>query len=623
MIQIGSMVFPHSSTFIISGLVLFLFFMAFLIILTLSRPNKNHLKLRLVMNSLASLSLFLMVLQPQWKSTAKQAGAVLITPGAKISQLDSLSKEQEWSYLFSMVNDKKWKLNYPAILQIPDVGYLDRYFPEVKRLHVVGHGLLEYDWNELKNLEVIPHFTNTTSGIQQVEWPGEIPLGQSLSVNGILTGLISKSKWLYLAGPEGVVDSIALNFSKGKSVFTLQAKPKDTGKHLYKIFTKQKYNPLIEEEIPVIVVKPNPLKILVLQSSPKFETKYLKSWLAEQGYSIVIRSGISKERFRYDIVNHKKLKLQRINSTILNDFDLTLVDGNTLDALSTTEANQLYTAVENGLGLLLMPDDLILESKNPQLSRSAFLSKFRFKEFEDLDIRFVKPKLAKYQPDHFSDISSEPFEIENQFGLIPMVKDRMDRWLSARVYSGEGKVGISLVKSTYHWLLSGKKDHYSDYWSYMLTSLSRRDDRSDTWILPSNLPLLKNQPIQIKLLTKNMNPIGSVTSEDNPKDKIHLKQDLFEKSLWTGTYWPKKAGWHFVSTSSEKGSWFYVNEDNAWLSRRQGQKINETRLRSTFNPRIDETQDVTNSKKTQAISSVWFFLVFLLSTSYLWIERKI
>ncbi len=564
-----------------------------------------------------------MLLQPQWKSTVKQAGAILITPGARVSQLDSLSEEHEWSNLFSLVNDKKWKLNYPAILQIPDVGYLNRHFPEVKLLLVVGHGLLDYDLNELKNLDVIPHFTNTSSGIQQVEWPREIPLGQSLSVSGVIAELKSKSKWLYMAGPEGVVDSTELNFSKGKSAFTLQDKPKDAGMFLYKIFTKQKYNPFLEEEIPVIVVKPNPLKILVMQSSPKFETKYLKSWLAEQGYSIVIRSGISKERFRYDTVNHKKLELQRINSTILNDFDLALVDGYALDALSTAEANQLYTAVENGLGLLLIPDDFILGPKNPQRSRSAFLSKFRFKEFEDLDIRFVKPKLTNHNPDHFSDISSEPYEIETQFGLIPLVKDGMDRWLSASVYSGEGLVGISLVKNTYHWLLSGKKDHYSDYWSYMLTSLSRRDDRSDSWILPANLPLLKNQPIQLKLLTKNVNPVASVTSEDNQKDKIHLKQDLFEKSLWTGTYWPKKAGWYFVSTYSGKGSWFYVSQEDAWISWRQGQKIKATRLRSAFNATIDETHNVPKSKKTRAVSLVWFFLVFLLCTSYLWIERKI
>lgn len=623
MIEVGFIILPHSPIFVSSILALFLLFCIFISVITVRRTNKNHLGWRLVSVFGAIFSLFLLMLQPQWKSSVKQAGAVLITPGARISQLDSLSKNiGNWAFIFSLLENSNWGLNYPEIVQIPDVGYISRHFPEVNRLHVIGHGLFDYDWQELKNLQVIVHSSKTNPGIQKIRWPREVILGQTLAVSGEITGVKSNGSLIYLSGPGGIVDSTMLNTTNGSIAFNLQTKPKDTGTYLFKIFTKNNDGIAIDEEIAVAAIKPRPLKILVMQSSPKFEIRHLKSWLSEQGHSMAIRSTLSSDRYRFETINQDELQIREISSKILSEFDLALIDGNTLDTFSSTETQHLNGAIENGLGLYLVADDFILANRN-QGSQFSFLSKYRFKPFKDIDIRMVNPILAGFNSDHFSDIPAEPFEIENQFGINPIVKDRMDRMLTGMAFLGEGKVGVSLVINTYQWILSGEKDRYSAYWSYLLTNLSRRENHEDVWRIPTELPLIKDRPIYFTLHTQATNPIGNVTLGGNITETFYLKHDQNEKSLWSGIFWPRTTGWHSVSTQKGKLRSFYIHDEEDWLSWQQDQKIQATHLRSGFNPGIDETKNLSESKKPRLISSVWFFLVFLICMSYLWIERKL
>jgi hypothetical protein len=170
--------------------------------------KRQRRALRLAANLIALLALLAMALQPQWLSRTESLEAVLVTPGADLNAWQNLPDSiKTLPLIFSLDEKIKWETAHQTI---PDIAYLKRNHPAIAKLHVVGHGLNDYDWEELDSIQIKPYFTPLPAGIKQAFWPQELALGQPLRIQGILAGLGGKENWLYLADPGGVVDSMAV-----------------------------------------------------------------------------------------------------------------------------------------------------------------------------------------------------------------------------------------------------------------------------------------------------------------------------------------------------------------------------------------------------------------------------
>lgn len=592
--------------------------------LAMRRANQRRLTWRLAMSYLAIFSLLALAWQPRWLSSPRPVSALLITPGADSHNLKALVDSlQTTSFVFATGQNEAWKSLFPQLQTIPDAVYLKRHFPEINFLQIAGHGLNDYELNALDSMQIEPHFSPLPLGIQQVQWARELVIGQALSIQGVLAGLNNEEYWLFLVDPGGVVDSLKIS-GPNESPFALSATPHETGKYLYTLRLKNTAGTLLREEnLAVVVTKPQPLKILVLENSVNFDIKHLKNWASQAQNAMAIRSTISRERYRFEYLNHPAVDLRQISSTLLRSFDIALIDGKTLRALRQVERQALRTAVEHeGLGVLLIPDAIILQPDPDNFSQRDFFLAFAFDVFTEIDQRLIKPRWPAIYGRELTTIPAEPFAIRPHWGLQPLIEDEMERILAGASHRGAGLIGLSLIRDSYRWILEGNAQYHAAYWSYLLTALVRKDQHQARWITPTTKPIIVDQPLDLTVETSATFPIGLVNAETGEPDSIFLQQDLTEPRRWRGTFWPREAGWQQISIAGQESHWFYVYEKKNWSTWQAAQKIVATQRQALLYSNLPLGQRRLEPQ-ARPISMVWFFVLFLISNACLWLEKKL
>lgn len=620
-----SLFIPGAAPFFYALIAVVVLLFAGLTWLTFQRANRKRRAQRLAANFIAVLSLLAIALQPQWLSRSHPSTAVLITPGANLSDWQNLPDSiKALPLAFSLDETQKWKSIDSKIQAVPDAAYLKRHYPEIEKLHVVGHGLDEYDWEELDSVQIEPHWTPLPLGIKHAQWPRQLVLGQALQIQGVIAGLDDEKNLLYLSDPGGEVDSVRIMSQEGEAAFELKALPRETGKYLYTISLKAKNRKTrFAEKLDAVVMEPQPLKILILENQVSFETKYLKIFLSKHRGALAIRSKISRERYRFEYFNQPKIALTKITANLLRGFEVAIIDSRTLHGLSEAERRALRAAVEQeGLGVLIMPDGSALEDNRRAFSNREFFLDFRFERFADLDERLVKPNWPGLTAGATTPIPAEPFVIKDALGMKPLIKDKMERTLAAAFQRGRGQVGLSLVRDTYRWILEGNARYHAAYWSYLLSELTQKIQQRDRWSLSSAKPAVVDQPVQLTLATTTAYPVGIIAAEANNSDSLFLQQDLIDSQRWFGTFWPRQPGWHQVSRAGGEPHWFYVNEKESWQTWQAAQRVAATQRRVWQNANLKSKVERRVHDHVEALPSIWFFLLFLLSCAYLWVERK-
>ncbi|MCY1531231.1 hypothetical protein D9M68_664510 [compost metagenome] len=89
---------------------------------------------------------------------------------------------------------------------------------------------------------------------------------------------------------------------------------------------------------------------------------------------------------------------------------------------------------------------------------------------------------------------------------------------------------------------------------------------------------------------------------------------------WDATFWPSKSGWQAFKLADETIP-FYVYEPSDWQSLKQSELL-------AVNEQFKQAKQLDNSKLEEStyrreISKWWFFMLFLLSASFLWFEQRI
>jgi len=620
----GALVIPIDRNHLWLFLAIALLLIFVLVRQEIRRANRRLLAARISAVVIAVLSLVLMAIQPRWLVRAKPTEALLITPGADSQTVQALADSINVTSVFLLDGLEKWRSIFPQAQTIPDAAYLKRHHPDVRFMHVVGFGLSDFDWAELDSLSIQPHSSPLPLGIKWLDWPRELVVGERLHVSGILSGLSDEEHTLYLADPGDVVDSVKVS-AKGDAPFEFTATPRESGRFLYEILMQSKDNDiLLREKLEVNIVEPRPLKILLLENSVNFETRYLKNWLGKNQNKVAIRSTISRDRYRFEFQNHPQVDLSALSVDLFARFDLVIIDGRTLSRLNVGERKTLRNAVEQkGLDVLVMPDEIALSPRKQKFSDREFFLNFRFEEFPELEYRMIRPFWLGLHDSSITKIPAEPGAIQSAWGMKPLVNDEMERIVAAAYRRGQGQVGLSLIRDSYRWILEGNARHHAAYWSHILSELARKNFQADRWANASKQPAIVDQPVRFILETISTQPIGLLTTEEGAQDSIFLRQDIVPSQRWFGTFWPKEAGWHSIATANGNSFWFYVYEKTDWQIIQQAQKVEATKRFARQNHRKRDQDDHLAARKSVAIPLFYFFLLFLLSSAFLWIERKL
>jgi hypothetical protein len=302
----------------------------------------------LILNLLAYGSLALLLAPPSTLSLKEQS-VVLLTAGAKVDH--PVSEADLFIAPDTRIESEtggSWLL---------DIGQLSLRRPAINSLKVLGHGLTAEQWTAIPDHVEVDFHAPALNGLVNVNWPGHLSRGEPLLVKGRYRQEENQAAHLELIAPGGgVVDEVELRAGQD---FSLSAIPRVAGEHEYRLRLRQEGRVSTEETVAVSVSSGRGARLLVIQSAPSFETRHLKSWAGELGNPLLILTRISKERHISQAVNLPDNADTRLSPALLAGQDLLIMDGRSWFELTVGHREWVTTAVNEGLGLLVLAQGLL------------------------------------------------------------------------------------------------------------------------------------------------------------------------------------------------------------------------------------------------------------------------
>ncbi|RRQ50496.1 hypothetical protein DZC72_08115 [Maribacter algicola] len=531
------------------------------------------------MGFVAVLCLSLLVLRPTYLQKVK-GEAVLLTDGYQKETLDSIKR----------TNRKISVLDYTPGMN------LSSSLDSIDRLLITGYGVRDYDLWQFKQSSVSFLPEDVSDGILQLKYDQEVMVGDELTVEGLFKNPIPQSK-LILHGPGGnPLDSIVF-LNKEEQGFTLKTNLKASGKFLFFLQEKDSSDTVYNTEpLPVVVKTKAPLKILMVNEFPSFETKYLKNFLSEEGHRVIAKTKLTKQKYKFEYFNTESQPIYSLNSDNLASFDLVIFDDLSLNMLSNSERTVLTEAIQqNGLGVFVQQTENRFQSKNN-------LGAFEIQPDTENTLKVgvvAEPLLEKY-PVSFP-----------ATGLMEMAIGNYGN--SKRL--GLGQIGTTSLKNTYELLLDGKQAEYKEIWTSLINGLRKQTQNMGAFRSEYNWAFV-NEPYDFSFFTSEENP--AVVLDNHYR--VPLLKNTIVADEWQGTVYPKEKGWHELvsdlDTTVSKN--FYVMEEGNWSSLTSQNTLKR-------NKRFFDTSFTDYKEKylPYRIPPIWFFLIFLSAMAYLWLVPKL
>jgi len=563
------------------------------------RKNKDRISLRQTASIVAVLALYF-IAQPirfQRKlDPSRKNSVVILTEGFEKDSLSKLRNIPLYSTEYSVVEQNK-DVNF-----IPDLAYFVQSQPDINKINIVGDGMEQHELEVFRNHQLIFH-PGPVLGLNTVHWNNTLRSGEKLVVQGSFLSKSNKTVKILLRGLNTTLDSVEL---KATQNFELSTTPKLLGKAIFSLVALSGRDTLAQEKIPFIVASKTPLRILILSSSPDFETKFLKSWLYGEKYALAIRTNISKNKFSTEFLNVERMNLNRLSRALLENFDILLGDMAELNRLSAADNTVIQNQVSKGMGLVVRADSV---------NGTGFYRKaFNIRQNRAIDQKNISLSWAGQTSKKASAPSGWALNIVPGIGEQVLVKDNKNHvFVSSKLY-GKGRMIFSTVSDTYTWMLNNNSASYSAYWSHILEKAARESESLERWSISKTLPLL-NSPTPI-LLESSVSNLPSATSGNST---LHFEQDPSQLFRWSADYWPSTTGWQIIRSANKESSW-YVFDQNDWQSVRAAQKIKNTAKFISNSKTNTERAGRSIRTYTYTLPSVYFFMLFLVACGYLWVE---
>ncbi len=550
-----------------------------------SQPVKSKRYINCGVALIAILSLVLLALKPVLLITDHTTKIVLLTPNYKPVQLDSLQQTYKGISVREYVDTK----SILAPQEIPET------------LFVLGEGIRAFDLWQLDKVPTVYLGGNIPKGITRLKYPTRSVVGDSWIMKGQYQGA-QQGHHLVLTDPGGKpLDSVRLK-GEDRQHFELKVDLKLKGRFLYELLEKDSIGQIITKDpIPIKITDRTPLKIAIINEFPTFETKYVKNFLAEKGHEVLIRSQLTTARFKYEYFNMEGRQEFRFTKDALEDFDLLIIDVNSLRSLSRNRRKALEKAIrESGLGLFIQPDATVYTKTMPIAS------------FDFLQKKQTNTTIKDWSK---SSINTYPFVFKNTFSVTPMYGVDTNI-VAAYERKGVGRVGTSVFQSTYELLLNGQTQTYQGIWTKIVQNLSKKQPPNVLWKTPMTIAY-PDEPFDFQLRTQ----FSNLTVIDDTGLSIPLKGHKDIASLWEGVTYPKDIGWETLRLEQDTMTIldYYVTDTQKWMSIKATQTA-ITNERYFQDRKWGKNQD---KKIPEPINPLWFFLLFLGTIGWLWFAPKL
>lgn len=539
------------------------------------KRNAKYVAARLVAVILMMLSIVLYLLQPGFQNERNSQGVIVLTQNYLSTKADSVRTMNPNLRLLVMPDAAP----YAGAHRLSTRNEILDFQQEIRI--VLGDGLPGWALPE-SGFQFIPGVKQ--KGIITLNVPERIYANRKVKIEGVWRGDATS---LTLFGPGGRVDSVRL--LAGESKFALSFTPRQSGKFLYKL----RSSPTAEETLPIDVLPARALEILLMQSYPSAETRYLKNFLIDQGHRVAVRTQVSKTSFRSEFGNRTSLNLSRITPELLKEFDLVVLANEM--ALSKTEQGVLESSIRSGLGLLWLCTNE--EVQKPYFGLESVLHPDDTARVRLEGKQFVFPAVS-------TQIKSK---------VVPVLANA-DRTLSGYKVSGTGKIGFQLLQETYTLIVKEESEVYGFLWTSLLETLVRPIAEPAKINIRNVFPIYPNEPVEIDVIASQPLPEVRLDSVVLP-----LREDVVIDGFWETIGWTTQSGWHSVTAEDSTTTSFYVSKGGAWQALRSSalQSLNQAR-QSTAMANAETT--VTEFSR---VSQRWFFILFLVSAGFLWLAPKL
>lgn len=564
----------------------------FLLVLEWLRP-KRLIVYRLFAVSIAMLSIALLLLRPSYLTKDKSDQYLILTPNYQTQTVDSLLQVHPELMVISYgdSSEQQASAQIQTRQQLKDL--------DGKIAFIAGEGLSKSNFNLLqhKTFHFLP--AQKPIGIIEISLPSITYPGELSSIKGKIN--TQEPTLLQLIDPAGKIDSIAFN-QPGEQPFTFEIHNKQPGNVLYtlrsiKISQEETYT------IPLKVSKPKKLEVLILQLAPGFEMRQLKNFLAAQGHGIQVRSQLSKSNFSYEKLNSELKQVTTITDEVLQKYDLLIAENSTLEKLSRIESEAITKAIQAGLGVLLLMDQV--DNKNKFVKSLTDFSLMK----DDRDT----VHLSMYGSAKKHVIKKQRQIITPKQGILPVLVNS-EKILAAYRYQRFGKVAVQLLNETYQLRLAGDSTAYANIWSDLITLTSRQKITNTDISIIDEFPYHPGEPLNLRV----------ITNEEKPKlyyegQIVPLLEDVLIDNIWSATIRPQKTGWNSVQLNDSTQYEFYVSDKEEWSALKQQQQLNLHQA-ETVEPNYSSHEKVSGYED---IPSYLFYLTFLLSMAFLWLAPKL
>lgn len=544
--------------------------------------GRRPLILKLLFSILAIGALAMIALKPALAIPGQDGKIALLTPGYEKSQLDSI------------------KLIYPRlkVLEYSPENAIPNDIYNAGLVYILGNGIKDYDLQNFENIPSVHLPGNLPEGVVKVNYFQKIAVGEELNLRGLYRNPKNSNR-LVLEGPGGGgLDSLDLRNGKEQQ-FQLISELKVAGKFVYHLTEKSEDGKvLIRNPVPVEVEEKIGLKILILNNFPTFETKYLKNFLAEAGHELVVRSQITRGRFKYEYFNRNRTVIGNLSREALKHYDLLIIGPSSLRNFGGNQLQAVQNAVtEDGLGVFIQPDEAFFSSPGPlvnikferQLNRELWLE-----EWPDVEL-----------PVFPFGIISSPLQ-EYIYGGENIV-------IAGYTKEGIGRIGTTLLSNTWQLILEGEDEVYKQIWSRLVSQVSKREAPLVQLILKEQFGF-PHEPFHFKIRTGMENPV--ITNKEGRA--IPLVQDLNLSEHWNSTLWPHDEGWKKLQLDTITEFNFYIAKEGSWnsLTSQNTWENNQRYFDGFLNPG-------ESHRLLDPINPLWFYIMFLLCMGGLWLEPKL
>lgn len=651
-IMLGNWLFEFNEWWLVSFAVLLVLALPLTLVACWRRlfsRNPSRAAWVAALNILAFSTLFVLLTEPRREHITSQ-GVILISEGVNLKVAEISAGENVYIApgALSDPSDRQLMANANWLF---DIGQLALREPALANIKLYGYGLSNAQWQAVPGAVAINFTAPPLIGLSDMGWPHTLIMGETMSVKGSFNSpepdAIIELRLLDPAGQQVAQERI-----RSGQRFSLMARPKSQGNILYRLQAWHKDTLLSEQPVTVSVHISTPLRIMVKQSAPSFETRQLKDFAATIGTEVLINTNTSKGKSITQVVNQADIPDSTFSPASLAASDWLIIDGRALADLPATQQQWLSEALRQGLGVLVLADESLLKDFN-KLSGNL-LRGFELSADTSTAVEVI-PHIVNV-PGLQSELTLPVAAMQltasaDQSPLNIIVADQNGRALVASQNVELGRVAISLIGQSFRWVTAGHRTAWSNYWSALSTALSRPQQRAvlipagDSEFYSKNqraqiCAFASQQDVSVRISPSSENGVNKINNDGHGSDvagfdvtgsnafDLPLIADSLGSARKCGWFWPPSTGWQNIQLLSRDGSQIldsqsrYIWNTEQWPGQMRFERLNAT------NDKIAQTHSANNEPEagkmvTEPLNTFWLWLLFILSGSALWLERKL